>query len=132
MQAVLKVAPALAAGCSMVLKPAPWASLTCIKFAELMGPADIAPGALNLITGGPPGGDAGAYLGEHPDLDVLSFTGSGPTGSLLLHAGCYHPSHHSTVPPVTWLSAHHAAECCMLTDGSWHVGQTNCVLHRSS
>jgi len=87
MQAVLKVAPALAAGCTMVLKPAPWASLTCIKFAELMGPADIAPGALNLITGGPPGGDAGAYLGEHPDLDVLSFTGSGPTGSLLLHAG---------------------------------------------
>jgi len=71
----------------MVLKPAPWASLTCVMFAELMGQAGIAPGALNLITGGPPGGDAGAYLGQHDGIDMLSFTGSGPTGSKLLHAG---------------------------------------------
>ena len=59
MQAVLKVAPALAAGCSMVLKPAPWASLSCLKFGELAAEAELAPGALNIITGGPPGGDAG-------------------------------------------------------------------------
>uniref|UniRef100_A0A7S2SHB5 Aldehyde dehydrogenase domain-containing protein n=1 Tax=Rhizochromulina marina TaxID=1034831 RepID=A0A7S2SHB5_9STRA len=86
MQAVVKVAPALAAGCSVVLKPSPWASLTCLHLGRIAASSGVPPGVLNVITGGPPGGDAGVILGQHPDLDKLSFTGSGPTGQALLHA----------------------------------------------
>ena len=54
MQAVLKVAPALAAGCTVVLKPAPSASLTCLALAKMGSEAGLPPGALNVLTGGPP------------------------------------------------------------------------------
>eukprot|EP00913_Durusdinium_trenchii_P035777 g33478.t1 len=78
MQAVLKVAPALAAGCAVVLKPSPLAS----RWAE---------GALNVITGGPPevlegGGSTGQYLIDHSMLDKVSFTGSGSAGQKMLEA----------------------------------------------
>jgi betaine-aldehyde dehydrogenase len=86
MQAVLKVAPALAAGCTVVLKPAPWASLTCVMLGEICQEAGLPAGALNILTGGPPGGDCGQALVDHPGLDKLSFTGSGPTGQHLLHS----------------------------------------------
>jgi len=86
MQAVLKVAPALAAGNTVVLKPSPWASLTCSMLGGIAKDAGLPAGALNVITGGPPGGDAGQYLIDHPELDVLSFTGSGPTGNKILRA----------------------------------------------
>ena len=55
MQAVVKVAPALAAGCSVVLKPSPLASLTCVLLGEVAQEAGLPPGALNIVTGGPPG-----------------------------------------------------------------------------
>lgn len=93
MQAVVKVAPALAAGCSMVLKPSPLSSMTCLMMGELARDAGLPPGALNIITGGPPGptnsgGEScGVALGKHPGLDKMSFTGSGPTGTALLHEG---------------------------------------------
>jgi len=85
MQAVFKVAPALAAGCTVILKPSPWASLTCVMLGEVARDAGLPPGAINIITGGPPGGDSGQHLVEHPLVDKLSFTGSGPTGKHLLH-----------------------------------------------
>lgn len=104
MQSVLKVAPALAAGCSMVLKPSPLASLSSVLLGAVAARAGAPPGALNVVTGGP-GGDvqlAGAELGkadgvgagpalsQHPGLDKLSFTGSGPVGSVLLRESSAH------------------------------------------
>ena len=86
-QAVVKVAPALAAGCAVVLKPSPLASLTSLALAQLAVKANLPRGALNVITGGPPDGDAGEALGRHPGIDKLSFTGSGTAGSALLASG---------------------------------------------
>ena len=83
MQAVLKVAPALAAGCTVVLKPAPNASLACVALGQLAADAGLPAGALNIITGGPPdtldaaGSTTGQTLIDHAGLDKLSFTGSG-------------------------------------------------------
>lgn len=83
MQAVLKVAPALAAGCTVVLKPAPNASLACVALGQLAADAGLPSGALNIVTGGPPevldaaGNNTGQILVDHADLDKLSFTGSG-------------------------------------------------------
>eukprot|EP00418_Pyrodinium_bahamense_P046111 CAMPEP_0179200840 /NCGR_PEP_ID=MMETSP0796-20121207/99954_1 /TAXON_ID=73915 /ORGANISM="Pyrodinium bahamense, Strain pbaha01" /LENGTH=499 /DNA_ID=CAMNT_0020905397 /DNA_START=45 /DNA_END=1542 /DNA_ORIENTATION=- len=91
MQAVLKVAPALAVGCTVVLKPSPVASLTCCAFGELAVDAGVPRGALNVVTGGPPqelasGGSTGQSLIDHALLDKLSFTGSGVAGQKMLEA----------------------------------------------
>jgi betaine-aldehyde dehydrogenase len=73
-----KVAPALAAGCCVVLKPSEVASLTCLAFAELAHAAGVPPGVLNVVTG--TGSDAGAPLVSHPGLAKVAFTGSTQTG----------------------------------------------------
>jgi betaine-aldehyde dehydrogenase len=98
MQAVLKVAPAVAAGCCVVLKPAPNASLSCLALGEICADAGFPAGALNVVTGGPPDVLAGAPGGEstgqalidHPGLDKLSFTGSGAAGKAMLTASAPH------------------------------------------
>ncbi|MEC3860821.1 aldehyde dehydrogenase [Mesobacterium sp. TK19101] len=79
-----KLAPALAAGCSVVLKPAETASLTLLRLAELGHDAGLPPGVLNVVTGEGP--VVGAALAESMDVDVLVFTGSGGTGRKLLEA----------------------------------------------
>jgi gamma-glutamyl-gamma-aminobutyraldehyde dehydrogenase len=80
--AVWKVAPALAAGNSIVLKPAEQAPLSSIRLAELAVEADLPEGVLNVVPGlGPTAGQA---LGRHPDVDVIAFTGSGETGRRFL------------------------------------------------
>ena len=89
LQAVLKVAPAVAAGCPFVLKPSPLASLTCVDFLQtILGPL-TPPGACNLLTGGPPlsGSErgAGALLAD-PRVAVCSFTGSSRGGEAVLRA----------------------------------------------
>ena len=89
LQAVLKVAPAVAAGCPFVLKPSPLASLTCVDFLQtILGPL-TPPGACNLLTGGPPlsAADraAGALLAD-PRVAVCSFTGSSRGGEAVLNA----------------------------------------------
>ncbi len=77
-----KLAPALAAGNSVVLKPAETASLSLLKLAELGMEAGLPPGVLNVVTGeGPVVGEA---IGMSMDVDVLVFTGSGPVGRRLL------------------------------------------------
>ncbi len=77
-----KIAPALASGCSVVLKPAENASLTLLKLAELASEAGVPDGVLNVVTGqGRVVGEALALSGE---VDVLVFTGSGATGRRLL------------------------------------------------
>lgn len=77
-----KIAPALAAGNSIVLKPAETASLTLLKLAELALEAGVPPGVFNVTTG--PGRVTGEALAMSMDVDVLVFTGSGPTGRRLL------------------------------------------------
>lgn len=77
-----KIAPALAAGNSVVLKPAESASLTLLRLAELALEAGVPPGVFNVVTG--PGRITGQALGLSMDVDVMVFTGSGATGRRLL------------------------------------------------
>ncbi|MGN6539040.1 MAG: aldehyde dehydrogenase family protein, partial [Mesorhizobium sp.] len=77
-----KVAPALAAGNSVVLKPAEAASLTLLRLGELAAEAGVPEGVFNIVTGR--GGVTGEALGLHMDVDALAFTGSGPVGRRLL------------------------------------------------
>ncbi len=73
-----KFAPALAAGCTVVLKPASETPLTALLFAEIALEAGLPPGAFNVVAGG--GSTAGAALVRHPDVDKISFTGSTEVG----------------------------------------------------
>jgi aldehyde dehydrogenase (NAD+)/gamma-glutamyl-gamma-aminobutyraldehyde dehydrogenase len=79
--AAWKAAPALAAGCSVILKPAEQSPLTAIKLAELTKEAGIPDGVFNVITGF---GDTGEAIGRHPDIDAVSFTGSTEVGALFM------------------------------------------------
>ncbi|WP_106162301.1 aldehyde dehydrogenase family protein [Tritonibacter scottomollicae] len=79
-----KLAPALAMGNSVVLKPAETASLSLLRLAEICSECGLPDGVLNVVTG--PGAVTGAALSEHMDVDVLVFTGSGATGRRLLEA----------------------------------------------
>jgi aldehyde dehydrogenase (NAD+) len=73
-QVVCKVAPALAAGCTMVLKPSEVAPLSARLFAEILHEAGVPAGVFNLVNGDGP--TVGAALAAHPDVDMISFTGS--------------------------------------------------------
>ncbi len=77
-----KIGPALAAGCSVIVKPAEQTSLTALRVAELAMEAGLPKGALNVVTGDGPA--AGQPLGLHPDVDMISFTGSTETGKRFL------------------------------------------------
>lgn len=80
---MIKVAPALAAGCTCVVKPSENTPLTAVRLAELATLAGIPDGVLNVVTGY---GDAGAALAGHPGVDKISFTGSTATGKSVLRA----------------------------------------------
>jgi phenylacetaldehyde dehydrogenase len=82
--AVAKLGPALAAGCSVILKPAEQTSLTALRLGEVLLEAGIPPGVVNIVTGY--GATAGAALAHHPDVDKISFTGSTAVGKELLSA----------------------------------------------
>ncbi|WP_286193734.1 aldehyde dehydrogenase [Tropicibacter sp. R16_0] len=77
-----KLAPALAAGNSVVIKPSEEASLSTLRIVQLAHEAGVPPGVLNAITGR--GIDVGAAMGLHMDIDVLAFTGSGGVGRRLM------------------------------------------------
>ena len=77
-QITCKVAPALAAGCTMVLKPSEVAPFNAIIFAEIMHDAGVPAGVFNLVNGDGPG--VGTALSSHPDVDMMSFTGSTRAG----------------------------------------------------
>jgi len=72
-QIAAKVAPAIAAGCTVVLKPTEIAPLNAILFAEVMHEAGVPPGVFNLVNGDGPG--VGTFLSKHKDVDMVSFTG---------------------------------------------------------
>ncbi|WP_069886860.1 aldehyde dehydrogenase [Streptomyces luteocolor] len=76
--AAWKVAPALAAGCTVVLKPSELTPLSALLLARLADEAELPPGVLNVVAGDGP--TAGRALGRHPDVDVLAFTGSTAVG----------------------------------------------------
>jgi len=82
--AALKLAPALAAGCTVVLKPAEQTPLTALRLGELLLEAGIPEGVVNIVPGY--GETAGAALAAHPDVDKIAFTGSTEVGRLIVTA----------------------------------------------
>lgn len=80
LMAAWKIAPALACGNTVVLKPAETTSLTALKLAELIQEADLPPGVVNIITGA---GATGAALVKHPDINKVAFTGSTEVGKII-------------------------------------------------
>jgi len=78
-----KIAPALAAGNTVVLKPAETTPLTALLFCDLLGQAELPPGVVNIVTGD---GRAGAELVKHPGVDKVAFTGSTEVGKEILKA----------------------------------------------
>jgi len=84
LMAAWKVAPALAAGCCMVLKPSELTPLSALELGRIADEAGLPAGVLNVIPG--LGGEAGAALVEHPGVDKVAFTGSVPTGSRIMQA----------------------------------------------
>jgi aldehyde dehydrogenase (NAD+) len=83
-QIACKVAPALAAGCTMVLKPSEIAPVDATIFAEILDAAGVPAGVFNLVHGDGPG--VGAAMSAHPDIDMMSFTGSTRAGALVAKA----------------------------------------------
>jgi len=79
-----RMAPALAAGCTVILKPAEQTSLSTLRLGELALQAGFQPGVINIVTG--TGEAAGAALAAHLGVDAISFTGSTETGKAVLHA----------------------------------------------
>ncbi len=81
MMAVWKIGPALAAGCTIVLKPAPGTPLTTLMLAEILKEAGVPDGVVNIISGG---NETGQALVEHPDVRMISLTGSTGTGKKIM------------------------------------------------
>ena len=86
--AVWKVIPALAAGCSVVIKPAELTPLTTLTLARLASEAGLPDGVLNVVTGA--GADVGQTLAGHPGVDVVTFTGSTAVGRKVMAAAAVH------------------------------------------
>lgn len=84
LMAAWKVAPALAAGCTVVLKPAELTSLTALELAAVADEAGLPAGVLNIVTGA--GSITGQAIIDHRQVDKLAFTGSGPVGSKIMAA----------------------------------------------
>jgi len=83
LMAAWKIAPALATGNTVVLKPAETTPLTALLLAEVLQQAELPPGVVNIITGD---GQTGAWLVQHPDVDKIAFTGSTEVGKLIQKA----------------------------------------------
>ena len=83
LMAAWKLAPALACGCTVVLKPAEQTPLSALRLGELLLEAGLPDGVVNIVTGF---GDAGAALAAHPDVDKVAFTGSTEVGKLIVQA----------------------------------------------
>jgi aldehyde dehydrogenase (NAD+) len=83
LMAAWKLAPALACGCTVVLKPAETTPLTALKLAEILQDADLPPGVVNILTGA---GETGAAIVNHPGVDKIAFTGSTEVGKIIQKA----------------------------------------------
>ena len=83
-QITAKVAPAIAAGCTVVLKPSELSPLSALLFAQLVHDAGLPPGVFNLVNGTGP--EVGGAMAAHPDIDMISITGSNRAGALVAQA----------------------------------------------
>ena len=81
-QIALKVIPALAAGCTMILKPSEIAPISAMLFGEMIDQTGFPPGVFNLVNGD--GAGVGTHISGHPNIDMVSFTGSTRAGNLIL------------------------------------------------
>ncbi len=81
LQVITKVAPAIAAGCTIVLKPSEFSSVSALLFAQMMDEAGVPAGVFNLLTGD--GATTGTAISTHPGIDMVSFTGSTRAGVLV-------------------------------------------------
>ena len=88
-----KVAPALAAGCTIVLKPAEQTPFTALMLALLIKEAGFPPGVINIVTGW---GETGAFVAQHKGIDKISFTGSTEVGYIIMRN-----SHKYNLKPIT-------------------------------
>ncbi len=83
-----KLAPALAAGCTVVVKPSDYTPVSTLAFAELVAEAGFPPGVVNVVTGWGP--EVGKALASHPGVDKIAFTGSTAVGKLIAKAAADH------------------------------------------
>ncbi|MGH8386302.1 MAG: aldehyde dehydrogenase family protein [Pseudomonas sp.] len=86
-QITAKVAPAIAAGCTVVLKPSELSPLSALLFAQLVHDAGLPPGVFNLVNGSGP--DVGEAIAAHADIDMISITGSNRAGALVAQAAAH-------------------------------------------
>ena len=98
LMAAWKLAPALACGNTVVLKPAETTSLTALRLAQIFQEAELPPGVVNIVTGP---GATGAALAQHPDLDKLAFTGSTEVGKQIAGAVAGRSGGAAKVPSLT-------------------------------
>ncbi|MCO4252088.1 gamma-aminobutyraldehyde dehydrogenase [Pseudarthrobacter raffinosi] len=138
--AAWKILPAIAAGNTIVLKPAEITPLTSILFAEAAKEAGIPDGVINIITGR--GSTAGAELMRHPDVDMLSFTGSTAVGRLVMEAAAttakrLHLELGGKAPFVVFDDAdleaaiHGAVAGSLINTGQDCTAATRAIIHRS-
>ena len=88
LMAAWKVAPALAAGCTLILKPAEATSLTAMELGRIAEKVGLPAGVLNIVTG--IGSEIGPYLTAHPEIDKVAFTGSVPVGKQIMQSAAHH------------------------------------------
>ena len=125
-----KVAPALAAGCTIVIKPAEYTPLTALAFAEIAHEIGLPPGVLNIINGD---GTTGAALVNHPGIDKIAFTGSTEVGRLIRKATAATPKKLSLElggksPFIVFDDADLDSAVEGLVDGIWfNQGQVCCA-----
>jgi betaine-aldehyde dehydrogenase len=138
--AAWKILPAIAAGNTIVLKPAELTPLTSLLFAEIGTEAGLPPGVVNVLTG--PGADCGAVLLRHPDVDMLSFTGSTIVGRTVLEAAAtnakrVHLELGGKAPFVVFDDAdltaaiHGAVAGSLINTGQDCTAATRAIVHRS-
>ncbi len=96
LMAAWKIAPALACGNTVVLKPAETTSLTALRLAQIFQEAELPPGVVNIVTGA---GETGAALVNHPDVDKIAFTGSTEVGKAIARTMAARSAEHCSASP---------------------------------
>lgn len=129
--ACLKIGPALAAGCTVVLKPAEQTPLSALILARLADEAGFPPGVFNVVPGY--GNDAGARLVSHPDIAKISFTGEGRTATRMLHDGAESLKRFSfelggKAPHIIFADAEFEQAINAATSASWRLTGQSCTL----
>jgi aldehyde dehydrogenase (NAD+) len=131
MAATWKLAPALAAGCTIVLKPAEQTPVTSLEFARLVEAAGFPPGVINVVPGDGP--TVGAHLVAHPGVDKISFTGEGATAREILRIGTRQMKRFSfelggKAPHIIFADADLEQALNAATGSSWALCGQSCAL----